>query len=45
MTTAPGWAPGDVATIALWVCAAISTVSGTITVVVNALRAAKKPEG
>ncbi len=31
MTPTPGWTPGDVATIVLWVCAAISTVAGAIT--------------
>ena len=44
MTPTPGWTPGDVATIVLWVCAAISTVAGAITVVVNTVKAAKKPE-
>lgn len=44
MTPTPGWTPGDVATIVLWVCAAISTVAGASTVVVNTVKAAKKPE-
>lgn len=35
--------PGDLASVILWVCGAIMSLSGAITVIINAVKAAKKP--